>query len=238
MPSLVTFAQMRAQARLYADERPGGTDAYLSDIEVDFLNNKNLRFFYDKLVAARGHEYVEEVDASQDLVPGQQDYDLPTDHYETTMVTIAWGGGTASDFEVLRQFQRTEQPELLNFRGWGRGTPKGFRIIRDKLVIAPVPTMAMPMAHVYVPTFTDLEDDADTFDGINGWEKAPTLQTAIEILGLQKKDTSTLEGWLARELERIDQMAADRANSEPKRVRDVMPENVLTRRWPERLPPA
>ena len=237
MPSLVTLANMRDITRLYADERPGGTDTFLSNDEIDVLLNRNLRFFYDKLVAARGHDYYEASDQSQ-TTAGISDYALPDDYYETRMVFLAWSGPPPADLELLNPFERLEEPALINLKTWGRGTTKGYRIIADRLVIQPTPQSEVLFGHFYIPAFVDLDDDADTFDGINGWEKAPCLQTAIEILGLQGKDTSVQEGWLQREIDRIDVLAADRSSTGAKQVRDVSPEFTMQRRWPERLPPA
>lgn len=231
MAATVTLAQLRERSRLYADERPEGTDTYLTKVEMTSLVNQSIKELYDRLVAARGHEYYAAF-ANFNTAAGTASYNLPADHYETLKVTLQW---SATDLERVEDGEIEDIDDLNRLSTWGRWSPKMYRNISTVMFLSPTPTTVVAVDHMYVPTFTDLVQDADTFDGVNGWEKSVALRTAIEIRTIQQEDTGDLKELLAAELVRIDGLAADRAARAPKRVRDVMPENSL-RRWPERLP--
>jgi hypothetical protein len=230
MAATVTLAQLRERSRLYADERPGSTDSYLTTAEANQLVNQSIKELYDRLVAARGHEYYIAFD-SFDTVVGDQFYPLPDDFYEMLTVKLNWA---ATDVEELDQMAYSEMIHLGNVSTWGRWTPKGYRVVQE-LFLAPSPTGIVQVELIYLPGFGELTLDSDTFDGVNGWEKSVCLRTAIEMRTIQQEDTSDLERLYEREVARIEGLAADRAALTPKTVRDVYPEGS-PRRWPERLP--
>jgi hypothetical protein len=90
---LVTLAQLRTDARLYADQRPGGANAFISDTELTRLVNLVLPKLYDLLVSARGEDYY----SRRTPIPGEagvrataagiSDYLLPDDFYELISVS-------------------------------------------------------------------------------------------------------------------------------------------------------
>jgi hypothetical protein len=74
----------------------------------------------------------------------------------------------------------------------------------------------------YIPAFTDLVA-AGTFDGVNGWEKLPTLAVAMFILRIEQR-TSEADALLPEynaTKERIEAMADDRAADDPIQIEDT-----------------
>lgn len=231
----VTLANLRSRARTYAEERPGGTTVFLTDPELTVIINDCIKELYDILVAARGHEFYIS-SANLALVAGTETYNLPADFYELEDVQLVW---SATEVEPVQAFERNESDWYRNFTTWGRWTPKAFRLSGGSIQFLPTPKSAVTATLIYIPTFTDLSGDSQTFDGVNGWELLVTLEAAIAIRAMQKLETGPLEMRRDRQLARIQALASERAANHPQRVRDVCPEGVpYNRRWPERLPPA
>lgn len=230
MAAAVTLQQLRDLARLYADERPDSMTGFLPDTEMNLLINRALAGLYDKLVAARGHEfYVTE--ATIALVNGQASYNLPADFYELLNFYIGW---SASDIEPVEACELREIP-LLKTQTWGKWSRKAFRVQQTKLNLFPTPTGTGTCALIYVPAFQPLTSDTATFDSVNGWDRAVALEVAAEVLMLQEKSNTAVLQRRDEEMARIEALAAQRAALHPRRILDVQPEGYM-RRFPERLP--
>ena len=89
MASSVTLLQLRTDARLYADQRPGSSTSFISDPELTRLVNIKGRELYDLLVEARGSTYYA-TEATIAIVGGTLRYDLPTNFYQFDSVTFEW----------------------------------------------------------------------------------------------------------------------------------------------------
>lgn len=231
MAVTATLLQLRNRARLYADMRADTeSDAFINGSELTDLINAEIQAIYDDLVAARGHEYYQSTDAIS-VVSGTSSYALPSDFYQAQKLVLEW---SSSDHEIVQDFQLDEEPELTVLSVWGRGMPKGARIVGSNIQIKPDPTSAVTARLYYVPAFTKLSDDADTFDGVNGWEEAAVLGAAVRMRMIARRDYEDLQKAKEEVLVRIRRMAADRAANWPKRVRDVNPHQYRRRGW--RLP--
>jgi len=219
--SSVTLAQMRLDARLYADQRPGSATTFITETELTGLVNRKVRELYDMLVAARGSDYYA-TEAAIAIVAGTSRYDLPADFYQLSSLTLEW---SSNDHELL--FPVGSVRERINFEGvlpqncWSRYSPKGYRLRASQLEFLPVPTGSVTCRMQYVPVFTDLSADGDTFDGINGWEKMVALGVAMEMREIEKRPSSTLANMYGEQLARIDAMKSERDAEAPKEVVDV-----------------
>jgi hypothetical protein len=76
----------------------------------------------------------------------------------------------------------------------------------------------------HVPRATVLAALSESTPSINGWHKLCALQIAAEMRTIRGQSNSMLLQHYARELERIENVAAERALNEPARIRDVAPE--------------
>jgi hypothetical protein len=104
---------------------------------------------------------------------------------------------------------------------WTRYSAKGYRLRASQLEFLPVPTGAVTARLQYVPVFTDLVADGDTFDGINGWEKMVALGVAMEMRTIEKRPSSDLAGLYGEQLERIETLKTERDAEAPKEIVDV-----------------
>lgn len=244
MASAVTRATVRANARLYADERPGGSDTFVTDPECNRLINLALREMYDLLVAARGHEYYEAEDTTSIvLATGTATYALPTDVYQLLAVDVRW----ATDrLEPLPKLASVADRYKFNGLTWGEGAPKAFHLKRDRTTGAsqieffPTPKAGATLVLRYLPPCPELTADTGTdgsFDGVNGWDRMVALRVACELRTISGQPASWLNSMYERERDRIEQLAADRAASHPATIRDVQPEGNVTDAWWRDLPP-
>jgi hypothetical protein len=226
----VTLLQLRTDARLYADERPGGTSTFITDTEANRLVNLALTELYDLLVEARGHEYYETVSTSTSTVAGTAAVSLPADFYQLLGVHLQWA---ANDLEEVRDLEHIQDRHgLVNLGSWSQYGPKAFRLRGTSLEFFPTPTSVVTVALRYVPAFGDLASDAATFDGVNGWEKLVALRAAIEMRVIGGRPYGDLERLYDRERDRVQGLASDRAAQSPKRIRDVQPESNWGTSWP------
>jgi hypothetical protein len=236
----VTLATVRANARLYADERPGGSDTFISEPECNRLINLALKEFYDLLVAARGHEYYETESTSIVTVAGTATYSLPADFYQLLSVDLRWATDRVEPVPALSSPADRHRFASSGLR-WSENTPKAFRLRAGLIEFFPTPAGA-PVTVVlrYVPTCPALTADtgaAGSFDGVNGWDRLIALRVACEIRTINGLPATWLNSMYEQERDRIQALAAERAASHPATIRDVNPEGSTTGAWWRELPP-
>ena len=238
MARSVTRATIRDNARLFADQRPGGGSTFISDGEYNRLIGLALTELYDRLLSARGHSYYEEelkpptTDAIT-TVAGTAAYSLPDDFYELLSCDLLWG----TRLESVPALEHIADRARFNDAPWDEGCGKAYRMRKALIEFFPTPTSAVPVVLRYVPTCPELDSESATFDGVNGWDRAVSLHVAIQARAIEKVSANDLWTLYTPELARIDQMAADRAASSASRVRDVNPEGLPADVWPFGLPP-
>lgn len=230
MPQAVTLAELRSGAYLYADERPGGTDSVLEPVEVDRIINGVLSELWELFVSAReddGHTKSK----TGATVANQASYSLPDDFFQRRALELNW---SAQDIEEVDQIQLSERNQYTLNNTWGRGSPKGFRMLnvsgQRKLVLYPTPTSAVTYTLFYVPKAPLLMNPADEFDVVNGGGKLVSLGAAIEMRAIMQNEASDLKQMYADQFARVERMARDREATVPNRIRDVHPEEQ-TRPW-------
>ena len=221
MASSVTLAQLRLDARLYADQRPGSTTSFITETELTRLVNGKIRQLYDLLIEARGSDYYADEDTIS-IVSGTSRYNLPSDFYQLASVTLEW---STNDFELMFPIgtarERIEYQGQLGTEIWSRWARKGYRLRASQLEFLPEPNTSVTCRIQYVPVFTDLSADGDTFDGINGWEKMVALGVAMEMRTIEKRPSSDLAGMYGEQMARIETMKSERDAEAPKEVVDV-----------------
>lgn len=221
MASSVTLAQLRLDARLYADQRPGSATSFITEPELTGLVNKKIRELYDMLVAARGSDYYA-TEGTIAIVAGTSRYNLPSDFYELSSITLEW---SSNDHELMFPVgsvrERIHYEGVLPQNNWSRYSDKGYRLRAAQLEFLPVPTGSVTARIQYVPVFTDLVADGDTFDGINGWEKMVALGVAMEMRVIEKRASNDLASMYGEQLARIETMKSERDAEAPKEVVDV-----------------
>jgi hypothetical protein len=210
---------LRTDARLYADQRPGSSSSFISDAELTRLVNIKGRELYDLLVEARGSAYYA-TEATIAIVGGTSRYDLPSNFYQLDSVTLEW---TDQDHELMFTVGSTRLRIAYEstWHKWSRYDAKAYRLRASQLEILPEPSSDVTCKLQYVPVYVDLVNDADTFDGINGWEKMLTVGVAMEMREIEKRPSATLANMYAEQLARIDVMKSERDAEAPKEIVDV-----------------
>lgn len=222
MAASVTLAQLRLDARLYADQRPGSSTTFVSDAELTRLVNLKVRELYDMLVEARGLGYYAST-ATLAIVGGTSAYSLPADFYQVDSVTLEWG---PREQEVVDKVQTNRgRAWYANGPTWSRWAPKGYMLMPAQIEFLPVPAGAVACRLRYVPTCATLTADGDTFDGVNGWEKLVALGVAFELLGIDKRSpTASLQRAYDEQVARIVSLKDERDAEGVHEVVDVLPE--------------
>lgn len=230
MPQAVSLAELRSGAYLYADERPGGTDSVLEPTEVDRIINGVLSELWELFVSAREDDGQTKSKAGA-TVANQASYALPDDFFQRRALELNW---SSQDIEEVPQIQLEERNHYTMNNTWGRGSPKGFRMLlvsgARKLVFYPTPTSVVTYTLFYIPTAPLLMNPGETFDVVNGGGKLVSLGAAIEMRSIVQNEASDLKQMYAEQYARIERMARDREATQPIRIRDVHPEEQ-TRPW-------
>ena len=97
---------------------------------------------------------------------------------------------------------------------------KAYKLRASQLEFLPVPSGSVTCRIQYVPAFAGLVNDANTFDGINGWEKMVAIGIAIELREIEKRPSPTLAEMYGEQLQRIETLKSERDAEAPLEIVD------------------
>jgi len=185
MAKNVALSVLRTRARQRADQENSG---FISDTELNYLLNVSCAELYDLLLAAYDDEYFSDTDTFN-TVSGTEQYSLPADFYKLLGVDLVL---SSSQLVPLQKFtfgdrDRYKSP-LFNLQG---SDLFRYRLNASNIIFAPIPTGVKTIKLTYVPAMPALSQDADTFDGVNGWEEYAIIDAAIKMR--IKEETSVQE---------------------------------------------
>ena len=153
-------------------------------------------------------------------VAGVVSYDLPQDFYKIHKMWI--GSPNSFDFIDLQRVASGNEPFLR--RGDIYIRPTHYEVRRNCVDILPSVNGAQTISMLYIPRAPVLQNDADGFDGINGFEDYVAAYAASRML-LKEGDIeyiNMLTGLVTNKLKgRIQTMAADRDRGTPQKVQDT-----------------
>ncbi len=243
----VTLAELRAAARLYADERQAGyvTDASNS-IDV-FINNaaRTIRRLVLSYPGGRSFWSLRETFA---LVGAQAAYRIDgtnstngTDYQVESLgeVTLDWGSNQPERVDPMPDAEW----ERINSGAWGQNATKCYRqaatytgtVWGQTIVFAPTPTAAVTASVEYIPSFTKLVNSTDAITGPEGIGEAISLMTAIQLKGMQNEQAQYLQTQLQGVQEMMRTSIMNRQANFGPRVMDAHPDDrlwALRDRWP------
>lgn len=226
-----TTTQLIDLARLYADERPGGSAAFITDAETLGLINAAAEELYSELLDNySGHGWFEKATVF-DTADGSDLYDLPSDHLQTVQLLIVWN----NDQEQSEELHAFEWGHVTGLhRGtWCRAGAKGFRISRTEyLQILPTPTTVEHVSHIYIPVFTPVAAGESIDLVVPGWQRWVALQAAVAMRDLQDLDAARLAANADRALARMLSLMQNRTRREPDVLVDADPEGDTAQWWP------
>lgn len=228
MPS-VSYGALLADARLYCDERPGGTDAYVKDAEGIRLCNAEIRKMIQIRRDTGGHEW-DVSDTTFSTAADQVSYALPADHAQTLKLQVRWAD---DDVEDIFGFEPEEQERLRDYATWGNERRKGFRLNGTNVEIWPKPDGSYVVAHRYVQLHTDGTELTDTWTyKIDGEQDVIALGVAAKMNMIQRLDTTQLKAERNEHLEVVMDKINDQAARQFQRRVDVAPETqAQIKRW-------
>jgi hypothetical protein len=240
----VTRATIRGNARLFADQRPDGTNEAITDAEANGLVNLRVAELWDRLIALRGGEAFEAVNTALPTVANTATITLPTDFYQLLAFDLAW---SATRLEPVGQLPSIADRYRYADIPWAEGEAKAFRQRGSGnssfLEIFPTPTTAVNTAIRYITAFTPLATnnsaDSTALETFNGWDRAVSLGVAADMRVISGLDSADVLRLYMADLERIDTLITERSASHPQRIRDVYPEgSLVTDDWMRLRTPA
>jgi len=218
------LGELKTRCRQRADMENSG---FVDDSELVVYINESLAELYDLLVLKYGEDYFTNPKPYELSIDGSKDvYNLPRDFYKARGVDLIIG---AKEAISLRQFMFSERNKYSNsyLYTWGQSGASSarYRIIGRKIWFIPSATSAKNIQIFYIPHAPVLEDDADEFDAINGWEQYIIVDTAIKMLSKEESDISALSLEKANLIKRINSSARNRDAGRSQRVSDVSQNN-------------
>jgi hypothetical protein len=207
----------------------GATDRHTPDDVTRYVNQGGAEL-YDIIVEARGRSYFRKSPplsittlAGTSFYAFSDDEDSPSDFYR--LISVRRQG-----HESLRSFTPDEEADLRRADS-PIGVPTHYELRPGGIELLPLHGAGTVIVVDYVPTYTDLVEDDDTFDGINGWEEY-VVCFAARCMAVKDEEwqlANALKADMASLRDRISKLAPTRDGFRPERVKDV---RGSSRRWP------
>lgn len=200
MARTTTLSELRTRTKRLGDNR---SSSRYSDSEFNDEINLALTYVYDKLVTAYGERYYEKpTPTAYTTIAGTGTYNLPSDFYKLSRIAVVLDGSRERNLDRFVDMETD----------FTRPVQKVWAVNL-----------------YYVPCATKLVDDADTFDGVNGWEKLIAALAAVALKIPDEEDLTGLMTLIQMEEKRIQDAKGARDKGQPHRVADRA--NNLRRPW-------
>tara|TARA_Y100000588_G_scaffold103972_1_gene113355 strand:- start:2607 stop:3227 length:621 start_codon:yes stop_codon:yes gene_type:complete len=195
--------------------------SFITDSELNGYISASYAELYDILVQSGLVYYTP---TTQTITgTGSETYALAADYYGTVRVDRVSG----SNYYPLVEYMITER---TSYENGGSGEARAYSPQGSNMSLLPAPTGGS-YRHIYIPAPANLSSDADTVDGVSGWEEFIVVDAARKMLQKEESSTVGVERDLARLKARIEEMAQNRAWATPRRVADVQQNHVDARDW-------
>jgi hypothetical protein len=186
MAKLVSLATLVGRLESRCDI---ANDQSVSLAEKQDLINQGLQFVWDELTAETPPDYALTTASPITTVAGTALYDLPSDFLKMRVVQVDEGSGRRRSLDEM-------QPELRLFVT----EPLGGSVVYCE----------------YIPVCPTLVLDADTINGVNGWEELAVLWAALRVFAKKKWDPDVIVALYEREKARIEGSANRDAGTAPR----------------------
>ena len=232
MAKTVTLAELKRQARELADQEPS-LNTFVDETELREMINSSIDEWYGMVAMAVPERY----ETLQSLTVGSGAASttninstsgealLATDHLATLSVDYVRNPTSSNERFELRRL--TYQERNLFTRRPNTGRALGYRLIQGNIRFNPVPTSSgETYEHRYVPVAPSLTSDADTLDGVNGWEQWIVHDVAARMLIKEESDESRVRAKQDRIERNIVAAMEQRIWGDSNRVTDVRRRHV------------
>lgn len=205
-----TLSQFKTRAREASDQEGS---LFVSDSELTTYINSSAQELYDLLVSSFTDLYTV-LSASQTPTVTAA-ITLPTDFYKLRGVDYQISTSEWVDVQQF-SFQERNNNNSLAFGSFSRLTDVRYRLTGSSILLTPENKALNSTFRIwYVPVMSELVDDTDTFNGINGWEQYIVIDAAIKMLNKEESDSSNLVLQKKQLKERIETMAQNRDAANP-----------------------
>lgn len=188
MTASVTFGIIKSRIRFEADFE-NATAAVVDPTRLNEVANAALRRVWSLLLRHRPDHCLTE--AALATTPNSPTVNLPAAFQQLRLLEILDG----ANHVPLSSYALSEQWRLQQAGAPASPADIRYRIQGATLKLAPTPAAAYTLRLYYLPTFTPLSLDADTFDGINGFED---LVVAEGVLDLLRREKMPLGEWIEK----------------------------------------
>jgi hypothetical protein len=208
--STTTLLQFKTRAR---DASDMGGSLFVSDDELTIYVNSSAQELYDLLVASFTDLYT--VKSSSQTPTTTAALTLPADFYKLRGVDYQISSSEWVDVQQF-SFQERNNNNSLALGSFNRMQDIRYRLTGSSILLTPEnKALNNTFRMWYVPVMSELVDDTDTFDGINGWEQYIVIDAAIKMLNKEESDSSNLVLQKKQLKERIQAMAQNRDSANP-----------------------
>lgn len=211
----VTLAQLRTRSRERGDMV---NSRFVSDSELNTYINASITELYDLLIQTRGENYYVTGPETINLVPGTSSYPLVSGFLKLLGVDCVLSNTQAVSLHAFKWQERNRFREPFYSQSYFNLM---YQIRGDNIVFIPTPNNGQQIQYWYIPSASELTNDSDTFDGINGWEEYVVIDAAIKMRVKEESPVDELLLAKQRMEERIKAASSGRDSLEPARVVDT-----------------
>lgn len=202
--------------------------------ELTMMIQCSIQDFYDLLVDAWGEDYFFE-EYTYTSVANQKDYNLPTNFYKFVGVDYVDAGGRIFP---LKKFLFREREKYTNYSSANnQGYNLRYRILGNKIRFMPTPTSVFTIKLSFIPTPVVPEDDADTYDFIQGWEDYVIWDVVTKCLMKEESDPSAALRERESAKEKVMRMRENRDANEADRILNIWDNPYRNRNIDNTIPP-
>lgn len=196
-------------------------DPFHPDSEIDDYINESIAELYGKLVLARGDEYYATA-INGVTVGGTRTVALPADFFK--ILGVRWQFTPTRRIKLLRMdFQKFMGLDNSTVLGWTDWSNVYYMTQQANAVFWPTPRGAHNITIWYIPAAATLTLPADTFDGINGWERFVVLH-AVRLVKMKREESTAIVDAGIQDIEaKIDSLSGTRDDGQPSHIIDVEP---------------
>lgn len=216
MARTTTLSTLRSDIRSRADM---DNSEFITDSELNSYINASYAELYDILVSRFEDYYT--TTSSHSVASGASEFSVPADFYKLRGVDRQYSG---NDYYSLSKFnfnQRNFKNRRVSNSLWGT-INVNYRLVGNNIELIPEDQASGTYRMWYVPACPVLSLDADTVDGVNGFEEYIVVDVCIKVLEKEESDTTTFQRQKAALMKRIEEMAAQRDAGEPDRITDTV----------------
>lgn len=184
MAKTVTFLELRTRVRFLGDFEDS---IPIDDTRLGEVVNSSIGKVWNLLLRYRGDAYEKEQTPAPATAIGIDYITLAADFYRLVQVEVLDGSNYVrldahKTLDRGALSQNAVSPRDLRYRFSATVNPVAASpVVR----LVPTPTAVWPLRITYLPSFADLVVDADTFDGVNGFEDLVIAQ-AVKLLKMRE----------------------------------------------------